>query len=129
MVFLPAEKRNILYRAFCSGGHNPEDPTNPEDNKEHAGMSFFRDTLAVWLNRWPVKVLVLTVFAAYLAGACYGITTMQEGLQRRKLSHATSYSIEFYDREDFYFREFPFRIQVSPWSGPSGLGPVGTPRV
>lgn len=107
-----AKKKNILYRAFCAGGHNPEDPNNPVDNKEHAGMSFFRDTMAGWLNRWPVKVLVLLVFAAYLAGACYGITTMKEGLQRRKLSHATSYSIEFYDREDFYFREFPFRIQV-----------------
>lgn len=107
-----AKNRNILYRAFCSGGHNPEDPNNPIDNREHAGMGFFRDRLAVWLNRWPVKLLVLTVFAAYLAGACYGITTMKEGLQRRKLSHASSYSIEFYDREDIYFREFPFRIQV-----------------
>ena len=75
-------------------------------------MGFFRDTLAGALNRWPVKVLVLLVFGVYLAGACYGITTMKEGLQRRKLSHATSYSIEFYDREDIYFREFPFRIQV-----------------
>ncbi|KAE8743815.1 hypothetical protein FOCC_FOCC009525 [Frankliniella occidentalis] len=56
-----AKNRNILYRAFCSGGHNPEDPNNPIDNREHAGMGFFRDRLAVWLNRWPVKLLVLTV--------------------------------------------------------------------
>jgi len=46
-------------------------------------------------------------------GAIYGLTTLQEGLDRRKLSKEDSYSIVFYDREDFYFREFPYRIQVS----------------
>lgn len=56
--------------------------------------------------------MVLTVFFAYIGGAIYGLTTLQEGLQRRKLSRADSYSIEFYDREDFYFREFPYRMQV-----------------
>lgn len=57
--------------------------------------------------------MVLAVFFAYIAGAIYGLTTLQEGLQRRKLSRADSYSIEFYDREDFYFREFPYRMQVT----------------
>lgn len=109
---------------MCSGGHNPEDPTNPEDHHEHAGMGFFRDTLAGALNKWPVKVLVLLVFGVYLAGACYGLTTMEEGLQRRKLSHATSYSIEFYDREDIYFREFPFRIQVTAVHQPENFSLV-----
>lgn len=56
--------------------------------------------------------MVLAVFFAYIGGAIYGLTTLQEGLQRRKLSRADSYSIEFYDREDFYFREFPYRMQV-----------------
>lgn len=41
------------------------------------------------------------------------MTTLEEGLQRRKLSRADSYSVEFYDREDIYFREFPYRIQVN----------------
>lgn len=57
--------------------------------------------------------MVLAVFFAYIGGAIYGLTTLQEGLQRRKLSRADSYSIEFYDREDFYFREFPYRMQVT----------------
>lgn len=56
--------------------------------------------------------MVLAVFFVYIGGAIYGLTTLQEGLQRRKLSRADSYSIEFYDREDFYFREFPYRMQV-----------------
>ncbi|RZF35136.1 hypothetical protein LSTR_LSTR009442 [Laodelphax striatellus] len=105
-------KKSWLYRAFCSGGINPKDPDNPIDNPENALMAFFRDTLTHYLNKWQVKALILIVFAAYLAGACYGITCIKEGLQRRKLSKADSYSIEFYDREDFYFREFPYRMQV-----------------
>jgi hypothetical protein len=94
------------------GGVDPTDPDNPRDNKEHCIMTYFRDNMAPFLNRWPVKVIVVVVFACYVAGACYGITGIEEGLERRKLSRADSYSVEFYDREDFYFREFPYRIQV-----------------
>lgn len=105
-------KKSWFYRAFCSGGINPKDPDNPQDNPENCMMVFFRDTMAWYVNRWPIKTLIILVFAAYLGGACYGITTLQEGLQRRKLSRSDSYSITFYDREDFYFREFPYRMQV-----------------
>nr|CAD7574401.1 unnamed protein product [Timema californicum] len=101
-----------MYRIFCSGGVDPDDPNNPLDNPEHGLMAFFRDSVADVINKWPVKVLVIAVFAVYLAGAGYGVTKMKEGLERRKLSRADSYSVEFYDREDFYFREFPYRIQV-----------------
>jgi hypothetical protein len=75
-------------------------------------MAYFRDNMAPILNWWPVKVIVVAVFACYVAGACYGIAGIKEGLERRKLSRSDSYSVEFYDREDFYFREFPYRIQV-----------------
>ena len=37
---------------------------------------------------------------------------IKEGLDRRKLSRDDSYSVEFYDVEDRYFREYPHRIQV-----------------
>lgn len=97
---------------FCSGGVNPKDPDNPRDNPDNAIMVWCRDSLGWALNQWYVKILVLLAFAGYLAGAMYGTTTIQEGLQRRKLSRPDSYSIEFYDRDDFYFREFPYRIQV-----------------
>ncbi|XP_066995806.2 patched domain-containing protein 3 isoform X1 [Anabrus simplex] len=107
-----SDKRSWWYRTFCTGGVDPSDPNNPRDNREHAIMVFFRENVAAQLNKWQVKTLILLVFALYLAGACYGITTMKEGLERRKLSRADSYSVEFYDREDFYFREFPYRIQV-----------------
>lgn len=107
-----SDKQSWLYRVFCSGGVNPKDPGNPRDNPDNAIMVWCRDSLGWALNQWYVKILVLLVFAGYLAGALYGTTTIQEGLQRRKLSRADSYSIEFYDRDDFYFREFPYRIQV-----------------
>ncbi|KAJ8878629.1 hypothetical protein PR048_019212 [Dryococelus australis] len=107
-----SDKRSWLYRIFCSGGINPDDPDNPLDNTEHGIMAFFRDTMASMINKWPVKVLIIAVFAAYLAGAGFGLTRIKEGLERRKLSRADSYSVEFYDREDYYFREFPYRIQV-----------------
>ncbi len=43
-------------RAFCTGGVDPDDPRNPEDNKEHAGMVFFRDYVGVVLSKPWVKV-------------------------------------------------------------------------
>lgn len=106
------EEKSCLYRIFCSGGIDVADPDNPLDNREHCIMAFFRTTMANILNNGAVKALVIVVFLAYLAGAGYGVTNLQEGLERRKLSKIDSYSVEFFDREDLYYREFPYRIQV-----------------
>lgn len=104
--------RSWFYRIFCTGGIDPADPDNPLDNPEHGCMVWFRDYLAVALNIRIVKAAVIIIFSLYLAGALYGLTTLEEGLDRRKLSKEDSYSVAFYDKEDFYFREFPYRIQV-----------------
>lgn len=106
------EEKSWMYRIFCSGGIDAADPDNPIDNKEHCIMAFFRTTMADLLNNGYVKALVIVVFIAYLAGAGYGVTNLKEGLERRKLSKVDSYSVEFFDREDLYYREFPYRIQV-----------------
>ncbi|XP_046965285.1 patched domain-containing protein 3 isoform X2 [Vanessa cardui] len=106
------KEKSWLYRAFCSGGIDNADPNNPIDNKEHCIMAFFRTTMANLLNNNLVKALVIVVFLVYLAGAGYGVTNLKEGLERRKLSKVDSYSVEFFDREDLYYREFPYRIQV-----------------
>lgn len=105
--------KSWLYRIFCTGGINLKDPDNPKDNPENGVMVWCRDFLGNNLSKWPVKMLIILIFVAYLAGAIYGTTRIQEGLQRRKLSKPDSYSVEFYDREDFYFREYPYRIQVN----------------
>jgi patched domain-containing protein len=75
-------------------------------------MAFFRTKVANALNKGTVKTLVIVIFVLYLAGAGYGVTNLNEGLERRKLSKVDSYSVEFFDREDLYYREFPYRIQV-----------------
>ena len=48
----------------------------------------------------------------YLGGAFYGCMRVKEGLEKRRLSRYDSYSVEFYDLEDKYFRVFPYSIQV-----------------
>lgn len=75
-------------------------------------MAFFRDTMANIINNKWVKALIILAFSAYLCGAVYGLTQIEEGLERRKLSKADSYSVKFFDLEDEYYREFPYRIQV-----------------
>ncbi|CAG2101269.1 unnamed protein product [Medioppia subpectinata] len=107
-----AEGKGFFFRMLCTGGKNPADPDNPKDNKEHVMMLFFRDVLAVALNRTPIKLLVIFGFLVYLSIGIYGCTMVKEGLDRRKLSRDDSYSVQFYDYEDRYFREYPYRIQV-----------------
>ncbi|XP_040169198.1 patched domain-containing protein 3 [Anopheles arabiensis] len=106
------EKRSWLYRKMNTGGINRDDPDNPIDNREHVLMAFFRETMARILNKGWTKTIILVIFAAYLGGACFGLTKIKEGLERRKLSKADSYSVKFFDLEDEYYREFPYRIQV-----------------
>nr|XP_053643838.1 patched domain-containing protein 3-like [Cherax quadricarinatus]XP_053643839.1 patched domain-containing protein 3-like [Cherax quadricarinatus] len=100
------------YRVLCTGGISENDPWNQKDNKDHIIMVFFRDYFARILNIPLVKAIVIIVFMLYLAVACWGCTTLNEGLERRRLSRDDSYSVLFYEREDKYFREFPYRIQV-----------------
>ncbi|KAF5303490.1 hypothetical protein FQA39_LY09953 [Lamprigera yunnana] len=104
--------RSCLYRLFCTGGVDTTDIDNPIDNKEHSFMVFFRDYFASFINNGFIKILIVLIFLLYLLGAGYGVTQIEEGLERRKVAKADSYAIEFFDREDDYFREFPYRIQV-----------------
>lgn len=87
-----------------TGGINPDDPHNPMDNKEHAGMVFFRDRMGKWLHKPWIKAIVLVVFIVYIGGACWGITNIQEGLEKRNTANYDSYSVTFYDLEDLYFK-------------------------
>jgi hypothetical protein len=106
------EGKGYFFQLLCTGGKNPSDPDNPKDNKEHVMMIFFRDVLATSLNKTPIKLLVIFVFIIYLSIGIYGCTMVKEGLDRRKLSRDDSYSVQFYDYEDRFFREYPYRIQV-----------------
>merc|ERR1719222_368050 len=75
-------------------------------------MVFFRDRVGTWLNKPSSKALMLTIFLIYVGFAAWGVTNLKEGLQKRRLSRFDSYSVDFYDAEDKYFRTYPFRINV-----------------
>ncbi|XP_064456461.1 patched domain-containing protein 3-like [Ornithodoros turicata] len=107
-----AKDRSWLFRLLCTGGRNPDDPDNPMDNKEHAMMTFFRDTWGGMLSHQPIKALVILFFLLYLAIALWGCTQVREGLERHKLVLDTSYARDFFDLEETYFLEFPLRIHV-----------------
>ena len=76
-------------------------------------MVFFRDVIGNWLNKRYAKAIVLTIFLIYLGVASWGVTQLKEGLEKKRLSRFDSYSVEYYEVEDKYFREYPFRINVS----------------
>nr|XP_045593830.1 patched domain-containing protein 3-like [Procambarus clarkii] len=107
-----AADASCCYRFLCTGGISEADPWNQKDNKEHIVMVFFRDQVASFLNIPAVKAVVIVLFLVYLGVAFWGCTMLDEGLERRRLSRDDSYSVEFYEREDKYFREFPYRVQV-----------------
>lgn len=106
------ERKSWLFVIMCTGGRDPADPDNPVDNQEHSVMVFFRDVVAEALNKPLIKLLVIFIFLIYLVIGIYGCTQVREGLDRRKLSRDDSYSVKYYDYEDRFFREYPYRIQV-----------------
>jgi len=89
------------------------DPNNPKDRSEDGIMLFFLDQFSTFLIKTWVKVLVIVLFIAYLGVSCYGITTMEEGLQLKRIYRDDSYVYEFIEKEDEYFREYPYRVQVN----------------
>ena len=103
----------LFYNAFCSGGINRKDPTNDKDNRENCIMVFFRDYFAFVLNNSYARGAILVGFFIYLSVAIWRVLQLQEGLERRRLARFDSYSVRFYDLEDTYFREYPYRISVS----------------
>ncbi len=75
-------------------------------------MSFFRDRVGGALGLVRVKALVMGLFAVYLVVSLVGLTQLEEGLERKRLARYDSYSAVFFDLEDSYFRDYPYRISV-----------------
>ena len=113
LLLLLTESKGFLYNVFCAGGIDKENPLNPKDNRENGMMVFFRDRFGPILNNKWTKALVMLLFLGYLAISTMGVTQLKEGLERRKLSRYDSYSVEYYETDDLYFREYPYRVNVS----------------
>eukprot|EP00093_Oithona_nana_P004609 04609.XXX_235761_239797_1 [CDS] Oithona nana genome sequencing. len=107
-----SKSKGFLYNVFCAGGIDKENPLNPKDNRENGMMVFFRDRFGPILNNKWTKALVILLFLGYLAISTMGVTQLKEGLERRKLSRYDSYSVEYYETDDLYFREYPYRVNV-----------------
>lgn len=107
-----AQDRGRCFNLFCTGGRNPKDPDNPLDNQENMMMKFFRDKLGVFLSKTSVKLVIIVMFLVYLSIGLWGCTKVKEGLERYKMARYDSYSLDYYDLEDKYFRKYPYRIQV-----------------
>ena len=112
-IFSSIESRGFLYNVFCAGGIDKENPLNPKDNRENGVMVFFRDRIGPILNNGWTKFLVMLLFVFYLGVSSWGVSQLREGLERRKLSRYDSYTVAYYDTEDLYFREYPYRVNVS----------------
>ena len=95
------------------GGIDKENPLNPKDNRENGVMVFFRDRIGPILNNGWTKFFVMVLFVVYLGVSSWGVSQLREGLERRKLSRYDSYTVAYYDTEDLYFREYPYRVNVS----------------
>ena len=107
-----AQNKSWFYRTFMTGGINPDDPLNPIDNQEHVGMAFFRDKFGQALNLGWVKACVLVFFSLYLVGGIWGVTEIQEGLEKRNTANYDSYSVQYYDMDDAYFKKHAYVISV-----------------
>lgn len=105
--------RGFLYNVFCAGGVDKENPLNPKDNRENGVMVFFRDKIGPVLNNGWMKFFVMLFFFGYLAVSSWGVSQLKEGLERHKLSRYDSYSVVYYEADDKYFREYPYRVNVS----------------
>ena len=70
------------------------------------------------ISRW-VKACVLIFFAAYLVGAIWGVTEIKEGLEKRNTANYDSYSVQYYDMDDAYFKKHAFVISVVISGGPN----------
>lgn len=120
-----SQSRGFLYNVFCAGGIDKENPLNPKDNRENGVMVFFRDRFGPVLNNGWTKFFVMLLFCGYLAVSSWGVSQLREGLERRKLSRYDSYSVTYYDTDDKYFREYPYRVNVVI----SGLYDYSSPEV
>jgi len=45
-------------------------------------------------------------------GSTFFIFPLRQGFERRKLARDDSYVVSYYDKEDAFFRQNPFRFQI-----------------
>ncbi|KAL3871072.1 hypothetical protein ACJMK2_039093 [Sinanodonta woodiana] len=115
-------KRNIL---CCTG-------SPPRSRKD---VESFLDKLPGWLLpkivlNLPMKIIILILFAVYLAASIYGITIHKQGLELKHLVSESSYYYKFRDWSDTHFQTItPISFVISSTITYSDVGNQNKIRV
>jgi predicted RND superfamily exporter protein len=107
-VVLPkvlSSNKSSAYRLLCSGGVKHEGKVVAKQ-EEHLAANIIRRYYGPLLIKKPVKIVVIVMFAAYLAVSLYGCTQVKEGLEMHKLARDDSDTHTFYKRDSEYFVEY-----------------------
>ncbi|KAM6210808.1 patched domain-containing protein 3 [Sarcoramphus papa] len=107
-------EKSCLYNACCIGNCSTQsfqlETKQPES--EHPMSIFFKKYYGPFFtNKW-IKLLVVLLYGAYLAGSIYGCTQIREGIDLRNLASDDSYVIPYYDDEEKYFSAYGPRVMV-----------------
>lgn len=107
-----SEKRNILFRWFCTGGNASSDyEANPKEPKNYS-MLFFQEKLGRFLKYKMTKILIATAFAVYLIIAGWLITHIKGGLDYSSIFPCNTYASRFVKLFYRYFTDYSQRLQV-----------------
>ncbi|KAK3605252.1 hypothetical protein CHS0354_037652 [Potamilus streckersoni] len=95
------QEKSRIYKLCCTGSP-PKSRTEAES---------FLDKFPGWfipklVLKLPLKILILVIFAGYLAVSIYGITIIEQGLELKHLVSETSYFYKYRHWLDDNFRSF-----------------------
>lgn len=65
---------------------------------------FLSGPYASFITLTPIRLLVLLVYAGYLALSIYGFLNIKEGIENQNLAPSDSYVVKFYDAYDKYYK-------------------------
>ena len=86
---------------FCCGGT----PPTSRDESESLLDKFPRWLLPKIVLKTPLKIIILVIFAGYLAAAIYGCVNIKEGLEFKQLVSEDSYFYRYTTWRDDYFKK------------------------
>ena len=107
------DDKGKLYKLWCSGGMNKDDPDNQKDNGENTLVVFFKDYYAFFINLSSVKACVIFTYIVYVIFSGWAISNLKEGLEYKHFARYDSYTLNYYKANENHFNEFSFGMSVS----------------
>ena len=74
-------------------------------------MSYLLDTLLEVNTILYLAFIYFYTTPIYVSGV-WGVTEIREGLEKRNTANYDSYSVQYYDMDDLYFKEYSYVISV-----------------